>query len=125
MKICILHCILLVAVLSQSDAPTPHCTSRPIFQTLPMTVGEIISRDLSRFYTGYNLEISITKGMDVAQTLKKIEVIGELQYPNQGLMSLYVEHKGNAWGDYAHMLSDDMGQTMLHLFSIKNKTGAP
>jgi hypothetical protein len=40
-------------------------------------------------------------------------------------MSLFVEHKGNNWGDYAHMLSDDMGQTMLHLFSLKNKTGAP
>jgi hypothetical protein len=78
MKICILHVILLVAVLSQSEPPSPHCTSRPIYQVLPMTVGEIISSDLSRSFTGYNLEMTVKKGMDVAQTLNKIEVMGTL-----------------------------------------------
>jgi hypothetical protein len=125
MKICILLAIVLVAVRLQSDPPSPHCTSRPIFTTLPMTVGEIINADLSNSFTGYNLEMTIKKGGDVAQTVKKLDMLGELNYPVKGLQSHFVEHTGNDWGDYAHVLTDDFGQTMLHLYSIKNKTGAP
>jgi hypothetical protein len=29
-------------------------------------------------FTGYNLEMTIKNGMDVAQTVKKIDVMGEL-----------------------------------------------
>jgi len=125
MKICILLALVLVAVRLQSEPPAPYCVSRPIFQTLPMTVGEIVETDISYAFTGYNLDITIKKGDDVAQIAKKLEVLGELKYPVTGLKGLVVQERGNDWGDYAHLLTDDLGQTMLHLFSLKDKKGAP
>lgn len=90
MKICILLAFVLVLVQLQSDPPTPHCSSRPIFTTLPMTVGEIIRGDLANSFTGYNLNISIKKGGDIAYTVDKLELLGELNYPMRGLQSHFV-----------------------------------
>lgn len=56
--------------------PHAHCASKPIYQVLPLTVGEVLSGDLSDAFTGYNLNITITKGMDIATVPQKLELMG-------------------------------------------------
>ena len=110
--------VLVLGILTQSDLPGPHCTSKPIFQHLPLTVGELLTGDVSNAFTGYNLNISIKKGGDVARVKDKIEILGAMNYPLNDITSAFVLHNGNSWGNYGHALTDDMGNVMLHVFNL-------
>jgi hypothetical protein len=103
MKIPIL--LLLVGlVLSQAVLPSPHCKFRPIFTTIPLTITEILSSDLSDFAFGYNLEFSIRTGSQFASLPKKLVLNDQLSHNFTRLISHFVEHKGNKWGTHMHFL---------------------
>lgn len=123
-RICLLLALVLASVLAQSPPPLPYCKSKPIIQVLPMTVGEIMSGDLSSAFSGYNLDISIKKGGDIATTVDKLVKKAEQNYYTGTLISAFVEHRGNSFGTYAHILSEDAGLVQLHLYTITNGTFA-
>lgn len=56
----ILLALLVLAAVALRDlppAPTPYCSSLPVLPLLPLAVPEVITADLSEFFTGYNLDI--------------------------------------------------------------------
>ena len=61
----ILHCE------SAARAPVPYCFSKPIYKEFPLTVEEACDYDMEQIFSGYNLNISLLKGGDVASVGRK------------------------------------------------------
>jgi hypothetical protein len=51
--------VLLVTTVAEEypPGPVPYCSSRPIMPILPLTINEVITTDISKYFSGYNLEI--------------------------------------------------------------------
>jgi hypothetical protein len=98
-----LHYTLIILSLvgwtiSQSDVPTPHCKFRPVYSTLPLTLNEILSGDLSSFATGYNLDFTIKTGSEIAIVTQKLVLNDKLNHPFSRIVNHHVQHSGNKWG---------------------------
>ena len=67
---------LLVVILVQqcqaaARAPIPYCLSKPIYKEFPLTFEEACDYDLEQIFSGYNLNISLAKGNNVASVGRK------------------------------------------------------
>ena len=62
---------LFVQTWTAAKAPVPYCFSKPIYKEFPLTVEEACDYDLEQIFSGYNLNISLMKGSDVASVGRK------------------------------------------------------
>jgi hypothetical protein len=68
----LIFAFLLFSIIAQSVIPAPYCHSKPIFTTLPLTIGEITTTDISNVFTGYNLDIYIKGNSTIASVPPKL-----------------------------------------------------
>jgi len=71
----LLIALMAVQIKTAGRAPIPYCFSKPIYKEFPLTFSESIDYDLEGIFSGYNLNITLAKGSEVASVGRKSAII--------------------------------------------------
>ena len=118
--------LLIVSVSSVARAPTPFCSSKPIYKQVPITVGEIIDADVSSMFQGYNLNVTTAVDYPFASVSRKWNVLDRVNTYFPNVISHYIEPKDNSVGRDSFLLYKDNGGTIwLNYGIIRSKDRLP
>lgn len=111
--------MVIACALGAAKAPAPYCDARQTIREIPLSLGESMSHSLEDTFFGYNLDISIlSNSSNFARVTKKIETIDKRSAYFPGIISHYVEHKGNNWGRESYLLYRDMTGSIIFTYGV-------
>ena len=110
----LLIALMAVQIHTAARAPVPYCFSKPIYKEFPLTFEESIDYDVEQIFSGYNLNITLDKGSEVASVGRKTSIIDRKEQHFPSIISHFIEKKGNTVGNETFILyKDDSNATHL------------
>lgn len=116
---------LVVHIMANAVLPAPYCKSKQLYTHLPMTINETFLEDMDWVFAGYNLDFRVVEGGDFATVNSKMDLLSYKNYDFTRIINSKVTHIGNRWGNEMYVLSEDIGQTVLHFGTFTNHTESP
>jgi hypothetical protein len=93
--------LLLLTVLAvrcddYPPGPTPYCSSRQILPLLPLGIPEVITVDVSNYFSGYNLDI-IMPVNNYSYLRPKCNLQASNSTKLDQPVNMELRHSGNSW----------------------------
>lgn len=99
--------VYFTPVAAIARAPKPYCSSKPLVKQFPFTVDELLTYDMSKTFTGYNLAISLGSNNSWASVTPKWQQLDRLSAYFPNIISHFVEAKDNTVGRESFLLYKD------------------
>lgn len=87
---------ILAVSCEYPPGPTPYCSSRQILPLLPLAISEVITVDVSDYFSGYNIDI-ILQPNNFSYLRPKYNKQAENKTKLDTPISMELKHSGNAW----------------------------
>jgi hypothetical protein len=116
---------LIISACAIAKAPVPSCTAKTLYKQFPLTVGEILTHDMDRSFSGYNLNITLATNNSFASLTRKWDTLDRRGGYYPGIISHYIEPKDNGVGRDSFLLYKQGKAVMLTYGVIRNKDLLP
>ena len=125
MKYLFVGIVLVWAAMALSPEPAPTCSPPTVFfKEFPITLNEIQTFNVDDLFTGFNLQYNLSSSApDFVHFRDKFKLTHSTPYPQKGLTSYHLEHRGNEWGKELITLSEEDTMTKIRWgFTSANDT---